>query len=65
MPPGCVVPARPARLLHERRQEVLRFVEILRRMLVQDDDVGAQPFDAPVLLRVQQLPDERQRRRLR
>ena len=54
-----VVPAGPPRLLHEAGQQLLGLVEVLRRMLVQDDDVGAQALDAPVLLRVQQLPDER------
>ena len=57
-------PAGPGRLLHEPGQQVLHLVEIVRRMLVQDDDVGAQPLDAPVLLRVEQLAHERQRRHL-
>ena len=65
MPPGLSVPAGPARLLHELDQQVLHLVEVVGGMLVQDDDVGAQPFDAPVLLRVQQLAHERQRRRPR
>ena len=42
---------------------VLHLVEVVGRVLVQDDDVGAQTLDAPVLLRVQQLADERTARR--
>ena len=65
MPPGLSEPARPRRLLHELRQQVLHLVEVVGGMLVEDHDVGAQPLDAPVLLRLQQLPHERQRRRPR
>ena len=47
MPPGF--PSHPARrLLHETGQNVLHLVEIVRGMLVQDDDVRAKPFDTPV-----------------
>ena len=35
-------PARPGRFLHETGEQVLHLVEIVRRMLVQDDDVRAQ-----------------------
>ena len=61
IPPGVLFQPRPARLLHQSRQEILRLVEILRRMFVEDHDVRAQPLDPPVLLRKQDLPDERQR----
>ena len=54
-------PPDPGRLLHEAGQRALHLVEIVRRMLVQDDDVSPQPFDAPVLLCVEQLARERQR----
>ena len=47
------------------RQKPLHLVEILRGMLVQDDQIGAQTLDSPVFLRVQQLPHQRQRRRSR
>ena len=53
-------PADPWRLLHEAGQQTLHLVEIVRRMLVQDDDVSAEPFDAPVLLCLEQLARERQ-----
>ena len=48
------------RLLHERRQKVLGFVEVLRRVLVEDDDVSLQALDAPVFLREQELADKGQ-----
>ena len=54
-------PAGPRQLLHELQQQALHLVEIIRRMLVQDDDVGPQPLETPELLRVQELPHQRQR----
>ena len=42
---------------------LLHLVEVVGLLLVQDDEVGAQPLHAPVLLRVEQLAHERQRRR--
>jgi hypothetical protein len=56
------IPSAPRRLLHQPRQQRLHLVEIIRRMLVQDDDVGAQALEPPVLLRVEHLPHQRERR---
>jgi hypothetical protein len=36
----------------------LEFIEIIGRVLVENDDVGVQALHSPVLLREQHLPDE-------
>ncbi len=55
------VPRRPPRLLDDGGQNRLRLVEVLGGVFVEDDEVGPQTLEPPVLLRVQQLPDERNR----
>ena len=53
--PRLSEPPSQGRLLHEQGQKILHLVDIVRRMLVQEDDVSPQAFDAPVLLCVEQV----------
>ena len=54
-----VEPAAPAWLTQQTGELCVNLVKIIRRVIVHDDDVGAEILDAPVFLRVQQLPHER------
>src|SRR5688572_29245375 len=58
---SSIVPGGPARLLNHSTQEVLRLVHVLGRMFVQDHDISLETLEAPVLLRMQELSDERNR----
>ena len=64
-PAGTIVPTRPSGFLDERGQIVLCFVEIFNGMLVENDHICRQSFEAPVFLREQQLPHHRQRLSIR
>ena len=55
LPPGSPRPP-----VEERGQLRLHVVEIAGALVVDDDDVGGQPLQAPVLLRLQHLSCERQ-----
>ena len=57
-PARFVEPPAPARLPQQVRQLRLYLVEIVRGVIVQDDQIGAEILDPPVLLRVQQVPHE-------
>ncbi len=48
-------PGPPRALVEERRQLRLQVVEIAGRVFVQDDGIGRQPLEPPVLLRLQHL----------
>src|SRR5712691_734372 len=56
--PGSVLPHPPGSDIEEGRELCVYLVEIAGWILVQDDDIGAQPFQAPVLLRLKDLTDE-------
>ena len=58
---GFPEPSRPRQLLQHLRQQLLHLVEVIGGMLVEDHEIRAQPFHPPILLRVQQLPHQRQR----
>ncbi len=57
-PAGPVLPEPPGSIVENGRQLGVHFVQIARRMLVEDDDIGVQALQAPVLLRLQHLPHE-------
>ena len=52
--------SRPTELVDEIDKKLLHLIEVLRGMLVQDDEIRVQPLDTPVFLGVQQLPHQRQ-----
>mgnify|MGYP003694248885 CR=1 FL=1 len=52
---GTMLPRAPRSVVEERRELRVHLVEVADRMLVEDDDVRGQPFQAPVLLRLQHL----------
>ena len=56
---GSVLPRPPRPVVEERGELGVHLVEIAGGILVEDDDVGAQPLQAPVLLRLQHLPHQR------
>ena len=56
---GTVFPRTPGPVIEKGRELRVYLVEIAGWILVQDDDVGAQPFHAPVLLRLKNLTHER------
>ena len=56
---GSVFPCPPEAVIEESRKLCVDLVQIAGWILVQDDDVGAQPFQAPVLLRLKDLTHER------
>ena len=56
---GSVFPHPPGPVIEEGRELRVDLVQITRWILVQDDDIGAQPFQAPVLLRLKDLTHER------
>ena len=55
-----VLPRGPGPALDQRGQLLLHLVEIAGRVLVHDHDVGTKRLQAPVFLRLQDLPDEPQ-----
>src|SRR3954464_1961472 len=55
-----MLPRAPRSVVENRRQLTVDLVEIARGILVEDDDIGAEPFEPPVLLCLQDLTDERQ-----
>jgi hypothetical protein len=57
-PPGLSFQA-AQRPRQQRRELRLKFVEIVGRVLAEDDDVGAQALHPPALLREQHLSHER------
>src|SRR4030095_564093 len=57
-------PTGPGRLLYQVDHQVLHLVEIVSLLFIEDDEVGAQTLHAPVLLRIEQLAYEWQRRRI-
>ena len=44
--------------VEEGRELCVYLVQIAGWILVQDDDIGAQPFQAPVLVGAEELPDD-------
>src|SRR5581483_250375 len=54
-----LLPGAPRTLLKQRRQSGMNLVEIADRILVDDDEIGSEPLEAPVLLRVEELAHER------
>ncbi len=54
-----VLPHPPRPVVEQRGELRMDVVEITRRVLVDNDDVGAHPFQAPVLLCLQHLAHER------
>ena len=59
-PAGPVLPRPPGSVVEEGRERRVHLVEVAHRVLVEDHDVGAQPLEPPVLLRLQDLAHERQ-----
>ncbi len=53
-----VLPRPPRPVVEQGRQLGVHLVEVADRVLVHDDHVGAQPLEAPVLLRLQDLPHQ-------
>ena len=58
---GLLSPGSPRAGVEQRRQFRLSLVEIASRLVVDNDHIGPKSLEAPVLLRLQDLPDERQR----
>src|SRR5437667_7510004 len=58
--PGPMLPRAPWTIVEYRGELRLHFVEIADRVLVEDNDVCAQPVQPPVLLCLQNLPEHRQ-----
>ena len=52
---GSVLPGPPGTVVEEGRELRVHLVQVARGVLVQNDDIGAQPFQTPVLLRVKDL----------
>ena len=59
-PAGPVLPGPPGSVVEEGRELRVHLVEIAHGVLVEDHDVGAQPLEPPVLLRLQDLAHQRQ-----
>src|SRR5690242_3968300 len=54
----ALLPRAPRPVVEKARQALLHFVDIAVRMVVEDDDVGAQALEAPVLLRLKDVRDQ-------
>ncbi len=53
-----VAPRAPRAVVQQMLQLLVRFVAIAHRMLVEDDEIGAQAFQPPVFLRLEHAPRE-------
>ncbi len=56
---GTMKPGAPGPIVQDVRELRLHLVQVTGRMLVEDDDIGAQTLQAPVFLRLQDLPHQR------
>ncbi len=61
MPPGFVVPQLLRTAVHQLLQRFVQGMDVAGRMVVEDDEVEREAFEPQILVRLQELDDERRR----